>query len=248
MFVFMLPVKAYGHTTPQRPYEIIYHPDTEYGPLLAFKGNFVSGLTNDFRRAITKYPDAKLVTMHSPGGLVTEAYALGQLFSDNSINVWVPRNEVCLSACALAFVGGTNYRVSGILGFHAAWMPSWESDTKLSDITSAATQSSASMSFYFAANGFRAQLYQLITTYTNKETFIYFVNTNDLLEFLMVPRTYEEYLTFRDPPPCLKQGGAEMLAKISRHKFLEILRNMGEFNVWSTPHTDFPTTCDLTQN
>ncbi len=212
-------------------YDIKYEQDTPWGPMLQFKGSFVAGLSEAFINALAAHPDTKIISMNSPGGLLSEAYKVGTLFSNWNVDVWVPRNAACISACALAFLGGVEYHVSGLLAFHAPWLPQYDGEMKLQDIYSQGQSTGAWQSYYFAANGFRAQLYQMIAQYTNRDTFIMFVNTWDLEYFLMKPeRTYTEYLEQKVVPPTVMQGNGELIQAIMRRKTLEVLRNMGEFN------------------
>lgn len=67
------------------------------------------------------------VSLASPGGLIDEALRMGRYFHASRIRTYVTgRGRQCLSACALAFLGGRDisgqtYRVKGTeaqLGFH----------------------------------------------------------------------------------------------------------------------------------
>ncbi|KQZ56251.1 hypothetical protein ASD54_25245 [Rhizobium sp. Root149] len=82
--------------------------------------------------------EATVVVMHSPGGSLREAIRLGTLFYDNITGTRVEADGTCLSACAIAFMGG-RYRgewgnraeahawrtlhPTAILGFHAPFVP-----------------------------------------------------------------------------------------------------------------------------
>ncbi|MBJ6988961.1 hypothetical protein [Devosia sp. MC521] len=67
------------------------------------------------------------VYLASPGGSLYEGMRLGRFFKDHHIKTVVEGNEVCASACALAFLGGRDndgkpWRSSSSnssLGFHA---------------------------------------------------------------------------------------------------------------------------------
>lgn len=216
------------------PYAFRYAPETPWGPMLQFRGNFVTGVKNDFIRMLELYPDTKIVSLESPGGLLTEGYDVGTVLSDNKLNVWVPRDGACISACALAFIGGWEYKVSGILAFHAPWLPKYEGDMKLMDIYSQGMMTGAAQSFWFALNGFRAQFFMTIAQFTNRDTFMILTNTQDLMWFLMHPeRTYAEYLEVKPLPSSVLQGNGDLMSQIMERKRLEVLRNKGEFNFQS---------------
>ena len=225
-----------------------YVKETPWGPMLEFKGTFVTGLKNEFIRQLSKYKDIKIVSMSSPGGLLMEGYEVGKVLSNYRLTTWVPRDQACISACALAFIGGENYKVSGVLAFHAPWLPKYDGSQKLMDIYSQGQNTGSTQSYWFAANGFRAQLYMAITQYTNRDTFMLFTNSGDLNHFLMYPeRTYEEYLEWKDSPSTILQGTGELIAAIVKRKRLEVLRNMGEFNFQGSGG-DYPSYKQLQKN
>ena len=199
--------------------------------MISFRGNFVEGVKEEFAKVLKNYPQTKIISMDSPGGLLSVGYNVGMLLSDYKLDVWVPQDKACISACALAFLGGWEYRVSGTLAFHAPWLPNYIGDMKLMDIYSQGQNTGAVQSYYFAANGFRAQFYKMLAQYTNRDTFMIFTNTDDLNHFLMYPeRTYEEYLEVKDPPTSVLQGTGELIAAVVKRKRLEVLKNKGQFN------------------
>jgi len=230
MMGFVYPSMSYAHTI-NNNYHFKYVEETPWGPMLEFRGNFVKGLKDDFMRMLTIYPKTKIISMSSPGGLLDEGYEVGRLLSNYRVSVWVPRDQACISACALAFIGGDNYMVSGLLAFHAPWLPAYDGGMKIMDIYSQGQNTGAVQSYWFALNGFRAQLYMTITQYTNRDTFLMFLNTRDLNYFLMHPeRTYSEYLEFKDMPKTVLQGNGDLLEAVMVRKRLEVLRKAGEFN------------------
>jgi hypothetical protein len=232
--IYIIPSVAVSHTGNAK-YHISYEKDTQWGPMLIFRGDFVTGLTDTFIQYLTKYPDVKIVSMASPGGLLSEGYKLGTLFSRYNLETWVPRDSACISACALAFIGGLNYRVSGLLAWHAPWLPVYTGEIKLENIYTQGQTTSASQAYYFAANGFRAQFWMMIAEYTNRENFLLIHNTQDLNHFLMVDeRTYKEYLEQKALPPTVFQGRVEHIEAIMRLKRLEILENNGLFRDTAT--------------
>jgi len=230
----MSTVQAFSHEKTEK-YSIEYVKDGLYGnPMLVFKGDFVKGLTKAFIRSYAKHPDVTMVSMSSPGGLLSEAYEVGRILSNYKARVWVPRNAVCISACALAFLGGESYKVSGVLAFHSPYMPAYNGSVSMDQIYSEGQMTGSSQSYYFAANGFRAQLYIMIAQYTNKSTYVYFMNSHDLYYFLMYPeRSYKEYLVQNKVPKSVAQGGDKVLRAIRERKMFEVLRNNSEINVFT---------------
>ena len=223
--LFILPSILIAET--QEPV-FTYTEITPVGPMIEFSGDFIPGLAKRFEGILKLHPNVKTISLSSNGGLLSEGYAVGELFSNKLINVWVPKDAACISACALAFLGGAKYKISGLLAFHAPWLPQYDGRIKLEDIYSTGQSTGADQSYWFAANGFRAQFYQMIAKFTNRETFVILTSTKDLELFLMIDgRTYSEYLTYKPVPDSVIQGGMEALANARSKKLKEIWNDRG---------------------
>ena len=75
-------------------------------PVLYIHGSFEAddgGRVADYLKA---HPETREVHFHSPGGLLREGIAVGQVLRDASLATRVPGNAVCVSACVWAFLGG----------------------------------------------------------------------------------------------------------------------------------------------
>lgn len=53
--------------------------------------------------------EGRRICLNSSGGALAEGVALAVLFNDNVFGTIVPRNASCLSACAIAFMGGAGF-------------------------------------------------------------------------------------------------------------------------------------------
>jgi len=212
---------------PNPPYKLDYVENSPLGPMLSFSGTFVAGLTEHFLRALILYPDVTTVTMSSPGGSLAEGYKLGNAMSEYNLIMVVPKGKVCVSACALAFIGGWKYFIGGLLAFHSPYLPQYSPDTIIEDIYYSGQNTGVQQMFYFAANGFRAQLYMTIAQYTDRENFMVFTNTNDLHHYLMIDdRTYKEYLSFVPQPETIIQAGPEEFRRLVTEKNKELFNDM----------------------
>ena len=56
--------------------------------------------------------------IHSPGGLVGEAMQIGKLLRANGVEVFIPRELSCISACVLVLAGGATRTIVGKVGLH----------------------------------------------------------------------------------------------------------------------------------
>src|SRR4051794_15991724 len=89
--------------------------------------------------ATTIGPDGTLATVElsSSGGDVFEGIALGYVFREFAAGTLVRARDLCFSACALAFLGGSalatvgvpspwrNIELGGQVGFHNMWLNQW---------------------------------------------------------------------------------------------------------------------------
>lgn len=87
-----------------------------------------------------------VLSMHSPGGNFNAGLALGDAIAEASVTTFVGPGDVCLSACAFAFLGGRVMtirhvlwepsrvlHVGGMLGLHAPSIPGSVPEDLLSD-------------------------------------------------------------------------------------------------------------------
>jgi hypothetical protein len=134
------------------------------------------------------------VYLNSNGGVAMEGYRLGYTLMRNDTLAIVPDGNVCLSACAIAFLGAPSKVLAGTLGFHVAWSPE-DTATYSEGMKSGQLFGALTASFFFNA-GYTAQLPFLISQITDAETFL-IINSSDLNLFTMKDN---QYTTFVDLP------------------------------------------------
>lgn len=120
-------------------------------PLLRLEGIILRGDVEKYKAALERVlgcsadecgPDGKgvraVVSLNSPGGSLLEGIALAEAFREDAVATVIEADQSCLSACALAFLGGTGvWSTGGIgyfkdrtiepgakLGFHSPFFPS----------------------------------------------------------------------------------------------------------------------------
>lgn len=75
-----------------------------------------SGL--NFRRALQAAPNAKLVTLNSPGGNVQMGLLIADDIHQRKLATYISKDSECLSACSFVFLAGDERKVDGALGVH----------------------------------------------------------------------------------------------------------------------------------
>jgi len=151
--------------------------------IIAYVGPIGATTTDVIRFAHEQYPYIDEVNITSPGGLTMSGIELGMFFSNNQLKVSIAPGRICLSACAYAFIGGTDYRIDGMLGFHTGYLrhnagdpitlPLPPDNTGISpDVNNAYQQGhymGALFSLWFLQNGFNHHLFMTISAKTSIE-------------------------------------------------------------------------------
>jgi len=88
--------------------------------VLYYLGGVAAGDARAMEQYILVYQPEKVV-MTSNGGNASEGYALSSVLSQSQMTVEVPKGYMCMSACAVAFLGGGEKIIDGVLGFHIAY-------------------------------------------------------------------------------------------------------------------------------
>lgn len=97
-------------------------------PALLAKGPIDIGDRNRLIEALSRTPTAihghKIILLDSPGGLVSEALAISDLFDTVAVHTVVPYGAECLSACgSIVYLGGNikTVELGGFIGQHTCY-------------------------------------------------------------------------------------------------------------------------------
>ena len=155
----------------------------EQRQVLHIGGDFDDGIGNDVDRLLKEY-DVDEVVLASPGGLGYEGYMTANALSRHEKKVRVAEGTYCLSACAIAFVGGTDYIINnGVLGFHRAWIPTDDAFESQNDAFANGQIAGDYHNYFLIANGFNAELSSHITQRTNQDSFVTFTHEDELNKY-----------------------------------------------------------------
>jgi hypothetical protein len=75
----------------------------------------VEALLSEMKRTDDGHQIRRLL-IHSPGGLAGEAMEIGRLIRVNGVEVFIPRELSCISACVLVLAGGATRTIEGHVG------------------------------------------------------------------------------------------------------------------------------------
>jgi hypothetical protein len=96
----------------------LFSVDSEHPEAIHMDGALDAGSALNFRRALNAAPDARILVLNSPGGLVQ----MGLLIADDvhlrKMATLIPAGSTCASACAFIFLAGAERRADGQLGVH----------------------------------------------------------------------------------------------------------------------------------
>src|SRR3974377_62611 len=101
---------------------LVSYPKGDEVALVTVEGEIVPNDEKEFQQKVSTVPKA-VVAFQSSGGNVVVALRMGKLIRLRNFTTVVPDDMRCASACALAWLGGTN-RLMGAnarIGFHAAY-------------------------------------------------------------------------------------------------------------------------------
>ena len=185
-------VAVVNHNSAHAAYEIVKldleHKETKViSHVIHVRGDFDDGITRDLKNALEANPNIDRIAFDSPGGSAHEAFSMANLLSESQIRVWVPKARICLSACAIAFTGGYDYKVEGTLGFHNAWisLDPLEEATHM-DVTESyigGQQLGTYATGFFNSNGFSFNLQYDIAQNTDAEKFLVFNSEEEFLDY-----------------------------------------------------------------
>jgi hypothetical protein len=114
IFVVMLASLAKATETSFGPFSV----DDSKPDIIALKGEIDVGSALNFRRALQAAPNAKLVTLSSPGGTVQMALLIADDIHQRKLSTYIAKGSGCYSACAYIFLAGAERQVDGELGVH----------------------------------------------------------------------------------------------------------------------------------
>lgn len=152
--------------------------------VVLLSGDIIEGTAQRLDDFLVANPTIKKVGMVSGGGLAYEGFNVASILSKHDVTAIVPRGYVCLSACAIGFIGAKDYVILGALGFHNMYV----TDENMVDIDKLmliirGQQFGVRTAIFFIENGFEIELPYIISAVTTPEEFIVFTSTEDLMTF-----------------------------------------------------------------
>lgn len=99
--------------------------DDIYGRIMVLEGAITPGDADRFQTALeAAQPRPQTVALHSPGGSVRDALAIGQSVREGALNTMVIEDATCASACPIILFSGVERFVStgAWVGMHQSYM------------------------------------------------------------------------------------------------------------------------------
>ena len=156
--------------------------------VIIYTGAFTDESAPMLDAVLVDHPEHRTIVFNSPGGVAHSAFQVGFVLNDHEVKTWVPKGRSCVSACAIAFLSGADYEISGQLAFHSAYIAEegWEQIREAKqeqDVHTRAQLLATYMTYYIVANGFSFDLAVDINSLTGPNTFVTFRNEDDLLRY-----------------------------------------------------------------
>jgi hypothetical protein len=86
--------------------------------VIVLTGEFDNRTPGEFRKALAAQPEAKVLVLGSPGGVVASALKVSSLVQSRGMSTAIPNGFGCYSACVYVFFAGREHVVRGELGVH----------------------------------------------------------------------------------------------------------------------------------
>ena len=115
--------------------------------------------------------------IHSPGGNVTEAIAIGNLLRSNGFSVFEPPQVSCISACVFAIAGGTSRILMGKVGLHHPYLPNVLASNPAA--IEVQTEGKQSMTAYMEKMGVKEEVVEVMYSIKDPEQ-IRYLDTQEL--------------------------------------------------------------------
>ena len=148
------------------------------GQIISGDANKVATFLNEIKKTDNGHQIHRLL-IHSPGGLVGEAMQIGKLLRANGIEVFIPRELSCISACVLVLAGGATRTIVGQVGLHH---PLFLSKASSGDnVPALMAETKQAMRDYLHLMGVNEDLADAMFAIPNGD--IHYLSQNELLQF-----------------------------------------------------------------
>lgn len=156
--------------------------------VIIYTGSFEQGSAAMLDATFKDNPEHRTVVFNSPGGEAYSSFSVGLVLDEYKVKTWVPKGRSCVSACAVAFLAGSDYEIGGQVAFHSAWISdeNWENIREMGMLQQAHTgaQTLATyLTYYVTLNGFGFDLAVDINSMTGPDTFVTFRHEDELAEY-----------------------------------------------------------------
>jgi hypothetical protein len=92
--------------------------DDAHPEIITLNGDIDVNSALNFRRALQAAPDAKFISLNSPGGNVQMGLLIADDIHQRRLATYIASQSKCLSACSFIFLAGDERKVEGALGVH----------------------------------------------------------------------------------------------------------------------------------
>jgi hypothetical protein len=122
--------------------------------------------------------------INSPGGLAGEAMQIGRQLRNNGVEVFIPRELTCISACVMILAGGASRTIVGQVGIdHPHFLrPAGPGD----NVPALLAETKKAMREYYSSMGISAQLAE--DTFAVPEGIVHFLRPNELIQYHLKAR------------------------------------------------------------
>ena len=154
--------------------------NTPEGETIPFvQGRMVDGFTKKVIEAYMDNPNGK-IALQSTGGVMSEAYKLGNFIQDNKLKVYVV--DYCISSCAFAAMSAERVFFSdeSFIAFHAPYFEEIDPRFSLEHYLKTISLATFKLGMYFEETGFKQQFLFDILDKTSRDVYIVYTSNEEL--------------------------------------------------------------------
>ena len=151
------------------------------GNRLYVDGTTSQGQMYNVAKNLNDNPDIKWVVMSGPGGDYYAGIMIGRILKQKDVRVLIPTGKQCVSACAMAAMGGKEVWVSGELWFHRPFLRAVDAMRPLDLTIGRSMVAGADLVIYLTEMGFNTVFPRQVLTASGPCKFLV-VNSRKRLE------------------------------------------------------------------
>lgn len=183
-------------------------------PILHYFGSVTSATSRtpgdaEMLESYINWYQPQKVIMTSSGGSSREGYLIASVLQQAQVTVEVPKGYMCMSACAVGFLGGGTKIIEGVLGFHVMYIAG---EVPEHYAATAGQQTGLQDAYASLETGYNLMLFNMTAYLTSPSDFLVFTSEEEL-EHFKVTDPYKFVYSYINTPDFFEEMDDEDVYK-----------------------------------